>query len=313
MTALLTAGGWDASPWLNAFAEAAPETPIVQHGRGEYDPAAVRYALAWKPPAGLLASLPNLEVIFSLGAGVDGILADPDLPDVPIVRLVDDDLTLRMGEWVALQALHHFRKAPAYAAHQAARRWREERQPLAAEVRVGFLGYGVLARHCADVLLKVGFDVIAWSRSERPSDVTLYVGENGLDAFLAATDMLVVLLPLTEDTRRIVDASLIAKLRQDGALGGPVLINAGRGGLQNEVDILAALNSGALKGASLDVFEEEPLHPTSPLWDAPNLVITPHVAAVSDPVAVTRYVARQLQAYERGEALQNVVDRSRGY
>lgn len=313
MTALLAAGNWDATAWRDAFARARPTMDVVQHGRGEYDPAAIRYALAWKPPAGLMASLPNLEVIFSLGAGVDGILSDPDLPDVPIVRLVDADLTGRMGEWVALQVLTHLRKAPAYAVHQRARRWADEDQPAAHEARVGFLGYGVLAQHCADILVKIGFKVRAWSRTEKPSDITLHFGEAGLDDFLAWTDILVVLLPLTPQTREIVDAALIARLARNGVLGGPVVINAGRGGLQNEADIDAALRDGRLVGASLDVFATEPLPEGSPLWDAPNLIITPHVAAVSNPTAVSRYVTRQMERYEKTGELDNLVERTRGY
>lgn len=312
MAALLTAGGWDMGEWLDAFRAARPTCPIHQHGADAYDPASIRYALAWKPPHGVLASLPNLEVIFSLGAGVDGILGDPELPDLPIVRLIDDDLTYRMGEWVTLQVLTHFRKALAYQEHQRAHRWVEERQPAAGAVRVGLLGYGVLAQHSADILVKLGFEVCAWSRTEKDTDVTLHVGEEGLEHFLAVTDILVVLLPLTDATRHIVNADLIAKLPQDGAVG-PFLINAGRGALQNEADVLAALQSGTLKGASLDVFETEPLPEDSPMWDAPNLIITPHVAAVSDPVAVTRYVAKQMEAYESGAPLTNLVQRGRGY
>lgn len=312
MAALLTASGWDAREWLDAFRAACPGCAIVQHKSDDYDPASIRYALAWKPPAGLLGSLPNLEVIFSLGAGVDGILSDPELPDRPIVRLVDDDLTYRMGEWVTLQVLHHFRHGPRYAAHQAAREWVEVRQPAAQDVRVGFLGYGVLAQHCADILVHIGFEVSAWSRGAKPTDVTLFVGAQGLGPFLRQTDILVVLLPLTNATRGIVNAELIAELPQDGAVG-PIIVNAGRGGLQNEADLNTALRNGTLKGASLDVFTSEPLAPESALWDAPNCVITPHVAAVSEPRAVTRHVARQIKAYENGELLTNLVNRELGY
>ncbi|MEM8663552.1 MAG: NAD(P)-dependent oxidoreductase, partial [Pseudomonadota bacterium] len=134
-----------------------------------------------------------------------------------------------------------------------------------------------------------------------------------LAPFLAATDILVVLLPLTDATTGIVDKALIDGLAKDGALGGPFLINAGRGGLQNEPDILVALEDGRLRGASLDVFVEEPLPADHPLWDAPNLIITPHCSAVSDPRTVSRYIAGQMEAYERGDALENVVDRGRGY
>ncbi|MEM8552291.1 MAG: glyoxylate/hydroxypyruvate reductase A [Pseudomonadota bacterium] len=313
MTALLTIANWSSSRWIDALEEAAPGRSFKRLGIDEFDPEEVRYVLAWKPPEGLLKSLPNLEVVFNLGAGVDAVLADPDLPDVPIVRLVDDNLSERMTEWVCLQVLFHFRQSFTYLDQQRKAQWRDHLQPIASDLRVGFLGYGVLAQHAAKVLLQLGFQVHAWSRSEKDTDVTLYVGDLGLPSFLGQTDILVALLPLTASTRHILNADLIGKLARDGALGAPVLINAGRGGLQKEADILAALQSGALRGASLDVFEEEPLPATNPLWHAPNLVITPHVSAVSDPRAVTRYVVTQMAAYERGEALTNVVDRARGY
>ncbi|RAI00040.1 glyoxylate/hydroxypyruvate reductase A [Acuticoccus sediminis] len=312
MTTLLLSTGWHQDEWLANWRATAPDRPILRHGQDDYDPAAIDYVLTWKPPAGVLRTLPNLKAVFNLGAGVDGLMADPDLPPVPLVRLVDDDMTYRMGEWVILQVLTHFRQALAYLDVQRKHEWREFEQPAANAARVGLMGYGTLARHCAPILLSLGFTVHGWSRSQRPSDITLYYGAEGLDAFLKRTDILVCLLPLTEDTRGILDAGLIARLGGESPLG-PVLINAGRGGLQTEADILAALRSGALKGASLDVFNEEPLPADDPMWDAPNLVITPHVAAVSDPTSTLRNIVRQIEAFERGEPLRNVVDTIRGY
>lgn len=313
MALLLSTGNWNPEGWVEAFGRAAPGRPVVAHGVDSYEPAAIRYAATWKPPAGLLASLPNLEVIFNLGAGVDALMADDTLPDVPVVRLVDEDLTWRMGEWVALQVLTHHRRALMYLDQQRRHLWHDHRpQPIARDVRVGLMGYGVLARHAAAVLLAIGYDVKAWARTARESDVTLYVGPARLAEFLGTTEILVCLLPLTEETRGILDRRLIDGLAKDGAVG-PVLINAGRGGLQNEADILAALRDGGLAGASLDVFETEPLPADDPLWDAPNLVITPHNSAISDPDAVARYVVRQIEAYEAGHPLANVVARDRGY
>lgn len=311
MTILLTTGYHDASAWRAALAVAAPGREVAVYGVDPYDPAAIRYACTWQPPKGLLASLPNLEVIFNLGAGVDGVLADTDLPDVPIVRLVDDDLTYRMGEWVTLQVLNHHRGTLTYLARQRRREWKEDDHPAARDVRVGLMGYGTLASHAARILLSIGYQVRGWSRSNKPAEVALHTGEAGLKPFLAETDILVALLPLTPETRGILNARLFAAMATDGI--GPILINAGRGGLQNERDILEALRSGALKGASLDVFNTEPLPPDASLWAAPNLIITPHCAAVSDPGAVSRYVAGQLDRHERGEPLLNIVDRSRGY
>jgi len=180
-------------------------------------------------------------------------------------------------------------------------------------VRVGMLGFGVLGQDAARKLQALGFDVAGWSRSGRPVEGFRVYGGGELDAFLARTDILVSLLPLTPDTHGILDRRLFAKLARHGRLGGPVLINAGRGGLQVEADILACLDDGTLKAAVLDVFETEPLPEDSPLWGHPAVTLTPHNAAVSEPEATARYIAEQIRRFERGEPLENVVDPSRGY
>jgi glyoxylate/hydroxypyruvate reductase A len=202
----------------------------------------------------------------------------------------------------------------AYLGQQARREWRPLPQPVAAKVRVGVMGYGVLGADAAEILVRLGFDVRAWSRSPKPGAVVrVFAGPETLDAFLGETDILVVLLPLTGDTRGILDGALIGRLARDGPLGGPVLINAGRGGLQVSADIDRALRDGVLAGASLDVFETEPLPAESPLWNAPNLVITPHVAADTDPDTATGLVLSQIEAHEKGAPLEHAVDRTRGY
>ena len=209
------------------------------------DPNAIRYVMAWHPPPEALAGLPNLAVIFSLGAGVEHILSREALPDVPVVRIVSDDLTRRMTEWVTLQVLMHHRQQRRYDRLQRERRWHELRQPAASEVRVGIMGMGVLGKSAAEVLVKLGFQVAGWSRRPKTiAGVESFHGEAGLDAFLARTDILVVLLPLTPETRGLLSMPLFGKLARDGALGGPVLINAGRGGLQVEADIVRAHRGG---------------------------------------------------------------------
>ncbi|ODN72384.1 2-hydroxyacid dehydrogenase [Methylobrevis pamukkalensis] len=313
MTMLLALRGVTIETWRDALAAAAPDLPVVVAGEA-CDPATIRYALVWKPQPGLLADLPNLQAIFSLGAGVDHLMGDPTLPGAPVVRVVDPDLTGRMTEWVVLQVLMHHRRQRLYDRQQRDRVWRDLSQPAAREIRVGVMGLGVLGLDAAKALMALGFDVAGWSRTVKGElDFPAFHGEAGLDLFLARTDILVVLLPLTPDTRGLLDGALLAKLAQGGRLGGPVLINAGRGGLQVETDILAALQAGTLVGGSLDVFQTEPLPADSPLWADDRLVITPHVAAESDPMAIGRYVASQIAGFERGEPLQNVVDRSRGY
>jgi len=311
---LFAAPGWDEGPWLKRFAALLPGHTLVTP-ETLVDRAAVRYAIAWRPPRGLLAELPRLETIFSLGAGVDHILADPTLPDVPIARIVDRDLTERMSEWVALHCLMHLRQARRYARQQRERIWDDDDdQPAARDVRVGILGFGELGRDAAGKLAALGFPVAAWSASPKTTPgIACFDGAAGLDAMLARSDILICLLPLTATTRGILNATLFAKLPRDGRLGGAFLLNAGRGGLQVEADILAALDSGALKGVSLDVFEIEPLPAASPLWGHPDVFVTPHNAAISHPDSVARAIAEQILAHERGEPLRHVVDRGRGY
>ncbi len=273
------------------------------------------YAVSWRHPGGALADLPNLQAIFSLGAGVDHVFYDPRLPETPIVRVVDEDLTNRMSEWVVMHALLHLRQQKLYDQRQAARHWEEDlEQPAAGDVRVGVMGLGELGRDAALKLKMMGFVVAGWSRAEKRLDgIECFHGADGLAAMLTKTDILVVLLPLTAETRGVVDARLFVKLARDGRLGGPILINAGRGGLQVEADIVAALESGALRAASLDVFETEPLPQDSPLWRHPRVYVSPHSAALSEPAIIVAGIAAQIEAYERGEPLQNVVDRGRGY
>jgi glyoxylate/hydroxypyruvate reductase A len=280
-----------------------------------FDRESIRYALSWRHPPGALKDLPDLRVILSLGAGVDHLFADPALPDKPIARVVDPDLTNRMSEWVVMHALVHLRQLRRYEGQQRERVWEDDdQQPKAGDIQIGLLGLGVMGKDAATKLKALGFKVVGWSASPKSlPGVACFSGEDGLKRLLAQTDMLVVLLPLTEATRGIVNASLLAQLNQTGPLGGPILINAGRGGLQVEADVLAALDSGALKGASLDVFEQEPLPNDSRLWSHPAVYVSPHNAAISSPKAIAVLVARQIEAYERGESLDHVVDSRRGY
>ena len=314
MSILIAVSGWDAGPWRRRLAALLPSHAIAALAE-PFDRAAIRYALSWLHPLGALRDLPNLEAIFSLGAGVDHLFADPALPDRPIVRVVDPDLTLRMSEWVVMHALVHLRQLRRYERQQRERRWADDDdQPKAADINVGLLGLGVLGADAATKLGALGFKVAGWSASQKAlPGVACFCGADGLNRLLAITDMLVVLLPLTEATRGMIDAALLGKLRQGGRLGGPILINAGRGGLQVEADILAALDSGRLKGASLDVFEHEPLLRDSRFWTHPAVYVSPHNAAISSPEAIAGFVARAIRAHERGEPLTNLVDRRRGY
>lgn len=307
---LLSVTGFNPKRWYELLSK---ERTVVLEPEGARDPS-IRYAVVWKQKPNVLASLPNLRAIFSVGAGVDHLFADPGLPDVPIVRVVAENLTQYMREYIVWRVLDHHRQGILYRSQQARKIWHEPPQPPANEVSVGIMGLGHLGRAAAEALLAIGYRVNGWTRTERPMDgVSCWHGRKGLQGFLAATDILVVLLPLTPETRGIIDHDLLSSLRTDNAIGGAVLINAGRGRLQRDADISRALDDGTLKEASLDVFEEEPLPESSPLWTHPKVFVTPHAAATSDPAHLVPPMLAQMDALESGEPLKNVVDRSAGY
>lgn len=308
-------GGWPIEQWVEMVSAEAPDKTITT-STADQDLAEVRYALVWKPDPGLLGRAPKLEVIFNLGAGVDAILADETIPKhIPIVRVVDPNLTGRMSEWIALQVLLHHRQALHFMRQQRQRIWKDVlNQPAAQHVTVGVMGLGELGRDAVGVLKALRFDVIGWSRTPRAvAGIETFHGRDGLERFLGKTDILVCLLPLTAETRGMLNMTLFRKLKRNGPLGGPFLINAGRGAEQVEADIVAALNDGTLKGASLDVFEVEPLPADSPLWSHPNCIVTPHNSADSEPKALTAYIVGMIRDYEAGKPLRNVVSRERGY
>ena len=286
---------------------------VVLEPDGPADPS-ITYAVVWKQRPNVLAALPNLKAVFSIGAGVDHLFNDPGLPDVPIVRVVAENLTQYMTEYVVWRVLDHHRQGSVYRSQQPRKIWHEPPQPPAQEVSVGIMGLGHLGRAAARALLALGFRVNGWSRTGRQVEgVACFGGADELKPFLGATDILVVLLPLTPATRGIVGYVLLRSLRRDNTLGGAVLINAGRGKLQREADILRALEDGTLKEASLDVFEQEPLPAGSPLWTHPKVFVTPHAAATSDPAHLVGPMLRQMDAHDRGEPLTDLVDREAGY
>jgi len=315
MSALLLAiTGWDPKPWAERFRHLAPSRDIRVWPDTVGDPKDIDCVCAWRPPPGLLKGLPRLRAIFSLGAGADHLLADPALPSVPIVRIVDPDLTMRMTEFVTLHVLLHHRNQHRYERQQRERIWRDHDQPAAREVAVGIMGLGVLGCASAAVLTQIGFRVVGWSRTLKSiPKVESFYAADGLDAFLERSEILVCLLPLTPATEGILRLPLLRKLRQDGALQGAYLVNAGRGRLQVDADIVAALDEGSLAGASLDVFPTEPLPAESPLWSHPNVIITPHNAAASVPRTLVKNVLTQLERFEAGLPLEHLVDRSLGY
>ena len=315
--ALIVKGGsanWSPERWKSRFDDVCGGRRVVLLPDAPCDPADIHYAAVWKPGHGELAAFPKLRVIFNLGAGVDALMADSSLPKVPLVRVAVGDLTGRMTEYVVLHVLMHHRQEPYLRACQREKRWEPRSQWAANAISVGVMGLGALGADAADALRRLGFRVSGWSRNPRQIDgVECYHDKAQLDTFLQRTDILVCLLPLTPDTRHILNRELFARLNRNSPIGAPVLINAGRGGLQNEVDILRCLDDGTLGAASLDVFADEPLPPDSPFWTHPNVVLTPHNAADTDPDEISKYVARQIDRFEAGGALENVVDPARGY
>jgi len=315
--ALLIHGGtenWSPARWKQRFNEVCGDRRVWLVTEDGGDPNDVRYAAVWKPVPGELSAFPNLRVIFNLGAGVDALMADKSLPRVPLVRVVVGDLTARMTEYVTLHVLMHHRQEPYLRESQRVKRWAPKFQWPAAAVSVGILGLGTLGVDAANVLRRIGFRVAGWSNSpKRIEGVECFHGKAQLEAFLKRTDILVCLLPLTPDTRHILNRDLFSKLSRTGPLGAPVVINAGRGGLQNEADILSCLDDGTLGAVSLDVFAHEPLPAESPFWTHPRVVLTPHNAADTDPDEISKYVAQQIAGFEAGKPLENVVDPARGY
>jgi glyoxylate/hydroxypyruvate reductase A len=274
------------------------------------DPAEIDYALVWRPERGLLAALPNLKLILSLGAGVDHILDDPELPrHVPIVRLIDPYLTDAMSEYVALQVLRLHRQDLDYQAQQKARTWRERDQKNAAERPVGILGFGEIGQAAGRRLRALGFPVAGWSRRERTLEgFATFAGRQGLPRLLARAEILVCLLPLTEATQGILCARNFALLPP-----GAGLVNAGRGGHLVEEDLIPALEAGQLCGAALDVFRDEPLPPGHPFWSHPRILVTPHVAGITNPATAAPIIAATIRDFESGRPLSHRVDPARGY
>jgi glyoxylate/hydroxypyruvate reductase len=275
-----------------------------------YDPACIDIALVANPPAGSLAGLKNLLLVQSLWAGVDRLLSDPSLPEnVPIVRLVDPNLTQAMIECAGACVMFLHRQLPGYARQQAAREWKKLPQPLARERRVGILGLGELGRAVAQALAALDFDVGAWSAgARRVEGMELWSGASGLLRLLQRTDILINLLPLTPHTSGILNAQLFARLPQ-----GAAIINLARGGHLNENDLLDALANGQLSHAILDVFREEPLPSQHPFWSHPGITVLPHVAAVTDVNTAAKIAVQNIKAFRAGSMPAPLVDRAKGY
>ncbi len=309
MVLLVNAPTENGQAWREMFLELEPSLEVrVWPEVG--DAAEVEVAFAWKPQPGDLARYPNLRAVFSLGAGVDGLLADPAFPrQVPLVRMVDPNLGVLMTEYVLASVLRHHCELDHYQRLQQAGRWEKRVRPAAADRVVGVMGMGELGARAAGALLGLGFSVRGWSRRIRTlPGLETFAGEAGLTAFLAGTQILVCLLPLTAQTRGILGASTFSCLPR-----GSCLVNAARGGHVVEADLLAALDSGQLASATLDVFETEPLPSGHPFWSHPRILVTPHIASVTSLPTAAALVVDNLRQWRAGGTLRNVVDPDRGY
>ena len=313
MTVLLVkSGGEKAVPdWQRHFAEVAPHLEV----RSWSDPAVsldqVHYVLVWEPDHGRLAEMPNLRMVLSSAAGVDHITRDPSWPaHLPLVRMGGEETGQRMGEYVCMACLSLLRDFRRMTLAQAAERWDHFENPLCApDVRVGIMGMGNLGSRAAEMLRGLGFQVAGWSRTPKTlAGVSLFTGMAERDAFLRQSDILVCLLPDTVETRGAISAETIALLPP-----GAGVVNAARGGHLVFDDLVAALDSGHLSGAVLDVFTQEPLPPGHPAWSHPRIIVTSHIASLAAKGARVRYVADVIRRFEAGEALPNLYDPLRGY
>ncbi|MEQ9642242.1 MAG: glyoxylate/hydroxypyruvate reductase A [Alphaproteobacteria bacterium] len=299
-------------PWTNADAWLAAlraELPDVEFrvwpqtgGNDDID-----FAYVFQPPAGALADLPHLRGIASMGAGVDAMIADPTIPaDVPLSRLTDPILAERMAEYVAGQVLNFHLGLPAYRRQQAEKVWQRLPQTDAPARVVGFLGLGNLARRCIERLRPFGFRLVGWSRSGTPVDGVEVTTD--LATVLRQAEILVLLVPVTDETRGLLSATRLALLPR-----GACLINVGRGALIDDKALLAALDSGHLAGAALDVFNPEPPPPEHRYWTHPLVEVTPHISSLSEVSSGARILAAQYRRVQAGEPMTDLVDRQRGY
>ena len=296
--------------WQSRLRAAAPDLDLRVYPDTMGSVEDIDACLVWAPPEGLMASLPNLKVVMSLGMGVDHIFQDQQYPAaVPVCRVVDDDLIERMSEWCIHSVLHYHRDADLYDRDQGNRVWNPVPNPHATERRIGVMGMGAIGADTALKLKALNFDVAGWSRS--PKDlpgIESFHGDAQMEAFLARSEYVICLLPLTPETEGILNARAFDAMPKGGGV-----INAARGGHVVDGDLIAALGSGQLGFAKLDVFREEPLPEGHPFWRHPKIRITPHNAGITNPDTAVAQILDNYQRALAGEALLSVVDPARGY
>jgi glyoxylate/hydroxypyruvate reductase A len=308
MTFLYKANAVRGMQWARAFAARAPDLPFrIWPDVG--DPAQVRYLAAWLPPENIAATFRNLELIFSVGAGVDQFDFSQLPPHIPLIRMLEPGITESMIEYVTMAVLALHRDLVDFIAQQREQTWREIQIISASSRRVGVMGLGLLGQAVLERLKAFGFPLAGWNRAPRiMTGVTCYAGASALPEFLAQTDILVCLLPLTTETRGILNRDLFAQLPR-----GAKLVNVGRGGHLVADDLIDGLDRGVLSAAVLDVAEPEPLPAGHPFWRHPRILLTPHNASMTIPESAVDYVLETIARHRRGETLPGLVDRERGY
>lgn len=309
MTLLIVAPDRDLSPWAIALQACEPELEVKIWPQVSVKEM-VTFALCWQQPTHIWSQLPNLRCISSLGAGVDHLLQDPALPgDIPVVRLVDPLLAQSMFEYIGAAAMGILRDLDVYQTQQAAACWQPQTLTLSHHCTLGIMGLGQLGTYAAQRLAKLGFNVVGWSRSPKQiAGVETYAGHPELAKFLQRSHILICLLPLTEQTRDILNRSLFAQLPRQA-----YLINVARGEHLVEADLLAAIEAGQIRGACLDVFRQEPLPPDHPFWSHPQIRVTPHCSSITNPASVAPQIVENYRRSQAGQPLLNQVSRSRGY
>ena len=309
MQILFYADGGAAEQWLAELHTTLPLADVRVWHEGDSAPA--DYAVVWKPSAAMLQGRSDLKAIFNLGAGVDAILQLGDaLPaGVPVVRLDDAGMAMQMAEYVSHAVLRYFRRFDEFETQARDHQWRFLKPRRKEDFSVGILGMGVLGARVAGALLALGFPVHGWSRSRKEiAGVQSHAGPGELDDFLAQSQVLVCVLPLTPQTTGILNRETLARLPK-----GAYLINVARGAHLVEQDLLDLLDEGHLGGATLDVFREEPLPSDHPFWNQPRITITPHISALTLRGDSVRQIATKIKQMERGQPVAGLVDRTKGY